>query len=269
MAGLINTSMEENTLDPSKTVTPGSTGFDAVTRQVDPNKETVSGQLDTLIAKDSPYIQRARTNAAEVANSRGLLNSSMAAGAGEAAAIDAALPIAASDASTYSGAARENNAATNASLSQTAQASNQSKLAGGAAQNEQALQTLRGTQAKQLADIEANYKELLQASDSAARILTTTQQAIAAIQADPNTSAEQKQAAVDKMTAMLHSSLELEGKISNIDLSGLLDFSALSPAPAAPAAAPAPAAAAAPVVGNPGLPWWMQGQDDGSLQNIG
>lgn len=61
----------------------------------------VSNQLNSLIAQDSPYIQMARTRAAQVANERGLVNSSMAAGAGEAAAIDRAMPIAQQDADTY------------------------------------------------------------------------------------------------------------------------------------------------------------------------
>lgn len=71
--------------------------------------ELVSNQLNNLISKNNPYIQRARAGAMNTANSRGLLNSSIAAGSGEAAAIDAALPIAQQDASTYAnrGQARE------------------------------------------------------------------------------------------------------------------------------------------------------------------
>ena len=64
--------------------------------------ETVSGQLNQLLSKDSQYIQSARNSGMAQANSRGLLNSSLAAGTAEKAAIDAALPIATSDASTYS-----------------------------------------------------------------------------------------------------------------------------------------------------------------------
>jgi hypothetical protein len=64
--------------------------------------ETVAGQLNKLLDKDSLYIQSARNNGMAQANSRGLLNSSLAAGTSEKAAIDAALPIATSDAATYS-----------------------------------------------------------------------------------------------------------------------------------------------------------------------
>jgi hypothetical protein len=69
----------------------------------------VSKGLDKLLSSDSPYIQSARTRAAQYSNSRGLLNSSIGAGAGESAAIDASLPIAQGDSQTYFTAERDNN----------------------------------------------------------------------------------------------------------------------------------------------------------------
>lgn len=63
-------------------------------------EQTVSGQLSQLLAQDSPYITQARTSAAERGQRSGLLSSSLAAGAGEGAAIKAALPIAQQDAKT-------------------------------------------------------------------------------------------------------------------------------------------------------------------------
>jgi transcription termination factor Rho len=68
----------------------------------------VSNQLTRLLTSGNPYLERARTKALAGANRRGLLNSSMALGAGEAAAIDAALPIAQADANTFGGAERYN-----------------------------------------------------------------------------------------------------------------------------------------------------------------
>lgn len=59
---------------------------------------TVQSQLQSMLASDSPYLTAARTRAMQQANSRGLINSSIAAGAGEFAAIDAAAPIAQADA---------------------------------------------------------------------------------------------------------------------------------------------------------------------------
>ena len=58
---------------------------------------SLSDRLNTLLDSDSPYIERARYRGRQAANRRGLLNSSIAAGAAEAAALDAALPIAQGD----------------------------------------------------------------------------------------------------------------------------------------------------------------------------
>jgi hypothetical protein len=77
-------------------------------RNINQATDTVAGQFDALTQKGSPLMTLARTNAAQQANSRGLLNSSMAIGAGEMAAYQAALPIAQQDASTYFQQGRDN-----------------------------------------------------------------------------------------------------------------------------------------------------------------
>ena len=75
--------------------------------KVDPN-QTVQGQVDQITGKDGVLMQRAATRAKQEANARGLMNTSMAIGAGQTAVIDAAMPIAQQDASTYGSAARYN-----------------------------------------------------------------------------------------------------------------------------------------------------------------
>jgi len=70
------------------------------TRQVSAN-ETVSGQMDKILASNSPLLQRAKTRAAQAANSRGLLNSSMGVQAGEEAVLTTAMPMAQQDAATF------------------------------------------------------------------------------------------------------------------------------------------------------------------------
>jgi hypothetical protein len=75
--------------------------------------QLVENRLNGLLSSDNPYIQRARTRSSEAASGRGLLNSSIAAGAGEAAAIDAALPIAQDDARRYGTVADNNTVALN------------------------------------------------------------------------------------------------------------------------------------------------------------
>jgi hypothetical protein len=87
-------------------------GQQAVTQQVTP-QSTVSGQLGSLLSANSPYLEQAKLAAMNQASSRGLLNSSLAAGAGEAAAIQSALPIATQDANAYFTQAQANQNARN------------------------------------------------------------------------------------------------------------------------------------------------------------
>lgn len=343
------------------------TTFNPVTRSVNAPTETVSGQLNTLLSgPESPYITRARARADETSNARGLLNSSIGAGAGEAAAIDAALPIASADANIYGNVSGANMAAQNTALALNAGESNttargnaaasnaligqevageqqretlgtqteaQSRLqaeqgaqtretqaAGGEIQSQLAtqqaaaaqaqsrvqgeiqqglitsqeqadarlkeltgqiqsglsaqesqqasalstqqagqqtqlqqqqiegqkqlaqmsadlqtqLQQLRGDQAQQLAGIESQWRTLIQASAGASSLYQNTLHDMAAIMADTNTSTEQKQAGIDKMTQGLQNGLTIIGGIANLDLAGLLDFgtTGAQPAPA-------------------------------------
>jgi len=92
------------TLAPPTDIDPANIGaytpYTAVTGTVAP-EATVEGRLAGLLSQNNPYIDRARTEAAQLANRRGMLNTSMAAGAAEGAAIDRALPIAQQDARAF------------------------------------------------------------------------------------------------------------------------------------------------------------------------
>lgn len=79
----------------------GANSNSAYVGAVQPN-QLVSNQLTGLLSSSSPYIQQAQLAGMNTAASRGLLNSSIAAGNSQAAAIQAGLPIAQQDASTYS-----------------------------------------------------------------------------------------------------------------------------------------------------------------------
>ncbi len=70
--------------------------------------QTVAGQLSTDLKSNSPLMQQAQTEGSITANARGLLNSSMAAQAGENAMISSATPIATADAATNASAASYN-----------------------------------------------------------------------------------------------------------------------------------------------------------------
>jgi hypothetical protein len=108
MATQMNTSMAPR----RRSITPGSSNintqpvggatpgqYEANTQRLDNEVDTVQGQLTQLLDKNGAFMQRAVAKSNEQANARGLINSSIAASAGTAAAIDSALPIAQADAS--------------------------------------------------------------------------------------------------------------------------------------------------------------------------
>ena len=262
MAGLIENNMLDvkpikNPLGGADITGAKSFGYDPTLGTVNDATDSVSGQLAAILGKDSPYITRARAGATQAMNARGLINTTMAGQAGEAAAIDAALPIASQDANTYSTQRLTNQQAGNAASQFGAGAANQAGIINAQAGNrfseigaqteqasrlqsekaaqattlqtaelagQQALQALKGTQATGLADIEAGYKGLIQANDSAARIYTTLTQMMTAVMSDATSTPEQKQAGVDRLTGMLKAGLTTVGSIANIDLVGLLTF---------------------------------------------
>ncbi|MES2942931.1 MAG: hypothetical protein V4772_08685 [Pseudomonadota bacterium] len=107
--GLINTPAAAVAAGPANTYTGAQT--DAAKWDVAPN-QTVQSQVQSIIDKNSPLMQQAETRALQKTNARGLLNSSIAVGAGQGAVLDAATPIATTDAQTYANAAQTNTANT-------------------------------------------------------------------------------------------------------------------------------------------------------------
>lgn len=84
-------------------------------QSVDPN-ELVGTRLNMLLASDSEYMRAARAAGQQQAASRGLLNSSIAGGTSENAAIQAGLPIAQGEAQQYSAVGAANQGASNQQL---------------------------------------------------------------------------------------------------------------------------------------------------------
>lgn len=70
--------------------------------------QTVQGQMAGIMDSGNPLLARAKTKAAQAANKRGLLNSSMGVQAGQEAMLTAALPMAQFDATQFSNQARQN-----------------------------------------------------------------------------------------------------------------------------------------------------------------
>lgn len=92
----------------------GSGGPNAYVRNTQPN-ELVSTNLNNLLDENGQYMQLARQSGLDLASDRHLLNSSIAAGNSQRAAIQAGLPIAQGDSAAYMAAAGQNQDALNQS----------------------------------------------------------------------------------------------------------------------------------------------------------
>lgn len=104
---------------PQNTQASGLVGADGrgYSRNVGRN-ELVANQLTDLLDSNSRYIRQAESAAQNYSMSRGMGNSSIAAGAGRKAAIQSGLPIAQADAGTHAAASAQNADVMNANLMQ-------------------------------------------------------------------------------------------------------------------------------------------------------
>lgn len=197
------------------------------TRAVDP-KETVAGQLETLLKADSPYLQRAQALAAEQANSRGLMNSTLASSAGTAAAIDAALRVAQPDAATFNEAGRYNTDIQNTYLRESlAHQRGQSNMQLANALQQDSLRLsaqLDSDSRERLMAISQNYSQLISGSTAASQSVQQMNQNIAQILASPDIAQENKQGLINKVIESTRASLTILGVINGIDFGALLDF---------------------------------------------
>lgn len=180
---------------------------------VDPAKQTTGGQLDEILKTDNPLMQTAATQAKQSANERGLINSTMAVQAGQQAMINSATPIAQSNAQTM---------ATNAQFN--TQQQNAMGQFNSAEANKLLQTSLDLNNRTELANIEANYKNLMQANASAFQTWQQTLKNISDIQQNADMDATTKQAAVTEQTSLLKNSFNMLGAMNNLNLSSLLTF---------------------------------------------
>lgn len=210
--------------------------------------QTVQGQLKNIIAADSPLMQQAGTRARQSANSRGLINSSMAVGAGHAAVIDAALPIAQQDAQTYYAANKSTADAQNAALHFGAAAGNQASLADAQlgtdvskanagminqtkqqaasdannqmlarldVQTKLQVQQLDNSTRLSLATLDAQNRQLLQTNQSAASMFQQAVTNITNISTNPTLSQQAKDDAVASQIALLNEGLRQQSGVAS------------------------------------------------------
>jgi len=210
-------------------------GVDAVTRTVDRPTETVQGQLESILGSGSPLLERAQAGAMQTANSRGLINSTMAAQAGQAALMDTALPIATADANIYGQAAGQNQQYQNQAAGQTADQRLKEQTARETNNMNIVLANADNATKTALSNIEAQYKVLMQGNASASDIYKSGMANISAILMNKDLDGAAKNAAIAGQLQMIQNGMALIGGMNGmkftdangneVSLQDLLDFS--------------------------------------------
>lgn len=221
----------------------------------------VEGRVNRISSSDSPLMQLAGTRAKQQANRSGLLNTSMAVGAGQKAVIDSALPIAQADASAYQQQALANQSATNESLMRNAAARAAAGTAGmnlgesarqfdtsDASQNRRFDQELAqkesqftrgmthavdmakldGSIRENLIGTEAKYKTEIASNENIANAWGTAMDQISKIQNNPDLDEATKRTLIENTLGGFQSFTSFWGKATGgaVDVSDLLNFGA-------------------------------------------
>ena len=214
---------------PSYTTTPVNTSTYTATPYTVPENATVQERVRSIVGEDSPLMQQAQQRATQEMAQRGLVNSSLAIGAGQQAVIAQALPIAQQDAQTYANAAtntaNQQNAANqfNAGSQNTVALTNAQQANAAAANNQQAAVQLINTQMQreaqialanldtqtrlQLATMDTQTRQLLQTNQSASNAYVQAVTNISNISGSNTLSADAKRTAIQSQLNLLNEQL--------------------------------------------------------------
>lgn len=297
--GLVN-SPPSATLPPAPTApsyssTPAAaTGYTATPYSV-PKEATVQERVKGIIGEDSALMQQAEQRARQEAASRGLVNSSIAVGAGQQAVIAQALPIAQQDAQTYANAAtntaNQQNAASqfNAGAQNTVGLANAQQENAARANNQQAAVQLMNTRMTNetqtalanldtqtrlaLSTLDTQTRQLLQTNQSASNAYVQAVTNITNITTSQTMSQEAKDRAVASQINLLREQLRTIGglaatvpaEIADLDLGSYFEQEAIAPIVTAGPQGPAGTPGTITYTGANGLQYATQEQADRSL----
>ncbi len=220
------------------TVTGGATGAGAGGATVPWNvtqDQTVEGRINGIIGGNSGIIQQARAGALENMNSRGLVNSSIAQTASDAAAYQAAIPIAQADAATASKAAGynadiQNQFSTNA-LNRTA-SMDQAKLSADAqkavaqlnADTQKTITGLNNAEQLQAQQFSLANATLLNTNTQAAQAYNNAMAVISAIQNNAGMTADAKTQAIANVWKSVQMQTQTIGNIAGVNVNSRAAF---------------------------------------------
>lgn len=211
-----------------------TTGGGTVPWVVTPD-QTVEGRIQNIIKDNNGIIQQARTHALESMNDRGTVNSSMATTASDAAAYQAAIPIAQADAATTSKAAGynadiQNQFSTN-TLNRTASmdqaqlsAATQREVARLNAETSKTIAGLNNDAQARAQQFQLANATLLNTNQQAAQAYNTGMSAINNIQNNDKMDANTKTQAIANVWHGVQMQLQVLGNVSGLNLNTQLQF---------------------------------------------
>ena len=231
---------------PSYTTTPANVSTYTATPYSVPREGLVQDQVLKIVGDDSPLMQQARQRAAQEANARGLVNSSIAVGAGEQAVIAQALPMAQQDAQTYANAAtntaNQQNAASqfNTGAQNTVGLANAQQENAALANNQQSAVQLANTRMNNeaqvalanldtqtriaLSTMDTQTRQLLQTNQSASNAYVQAVTNISNITTSNTMSQEAKDRAVQSQLNLLNEQLRTIGTLAGTSPTEIADL---------------------------------------------
>lgn len=220
-----------------------------------PTQADVNTQLASTLSQNSPVLQQAQLTADQQSQSRGLLNSSMAQQAGQAAVISAALPIAEQNAATQASAAslntqnqqqanlanqgaqnagaqfnsqglltaaQQNSSALNSNVSTQLNNSLQTALQGANSNEQSTLQNANSATQLSLGNIQSTYQTLISTNSQAASMWNTVQGNLNAILLNPSLDATAKTTAMQDQVGYLQNGMNTMSAITGLNLGSII-----------------------------------------------
>ena len=194
---------------------------------------TATDQLGNILNKGGALMQQSANMGNAQAAQRGLLNSSMGIQAAQNAMIQNATPLAQANANALNQGSQFNAQTTNQALTQNTQNQQQANLQNAqqanslsswnaGQQNEAALKTLDINSRETLANIEANYKTLMQTNSGATGMYEQMLKNLADIQGNKDMDAGTKANAIQNQLTYLRTGMSMLQNMSGIQ--GLITF---------------------------------------------
>lgn len=187
--------------------------------------QTVEGRIASIISSNNPIIQQARDRALQTANSRGILNSSMAIQASDNAAYAAATPIATADAATAAKAASYNADETNQYGIKNQEALNTRGNTELTSNTQRLIAGLQSQTQLQVQQMQADNSKLLQTNNQAATAFNQALVSMNAVNMNDKMDAGAKTQAIAQIQSSLQTQLRVLQATSALNLTSQLNFS--------------------------------------------